>query len=190
VVDPPFDQHQALAPLARLPRSATFVFTDNDALAATIGVWGPPALVLVWDCCAANPRVRRRPLRQMKLCLFYGDVSAYDWRGDLWDRRVPRPERRTTCQLGEVFRLPLVALHRQAAPFHWQKPVDWVRRLIGCLSRGDVLDPFLGSGTSLVAAAQLGRGGVGIERDPAVADLALARLESWLGADGVLEERW
>ena len=45
-----------------------------------------------------------------------------------------------------------------------------------------VLDPFLGAGTTLVAAAQLGCAGVGIEIDPAYADAAMARLEVAAGA--------
>jgi hypothetical protein len=40
-----------------------------------------------------------------------------------------------------------------------------------------VLDPFLGSGTSLLVARQLGRQGIGIELNPKYADLAVKRLE-------------
>ena len=43
---------------------------------------------------------------------------------------------------------------------------------------GDViLDPFMGSGTTLVAAARNGRGGVGIEISPAYFDIAFQRVE-------------
>lgn len=48
--------------------------------------------------------------------------------------------------------------------------------LAGCPSGGLVLDPFAGSGTTLMVAQQLGRRAVGIELNPAYVDLAEQRL--------------
>ncbi len=45
---------------------------------------------------------------------------------------------------------------------------------MGCV----VLDPFLGAGTTLVAAAQLGHKGLGIESDPHYAQTAVSRLQA------------
>jgi DNA modification methylase len=58
------------------------------------------------------------------------------------------------------------------------KPVELVARMIANSSRpGDlVYDPFAGSGTTLVAAHQLGRVGYGVEIDPAYAAVILERL--------------
>jgi hypothetical protein len=50
----------------------------------------------------------------------------------------------------------------------------WVRYL--CPEGGTVLDPFLGSGTTALAALDLGRKAVGIERDPGYFDVAVRRL--------------
>lgn len=60
-----------------------------------------------------------------------------------------------------------------------QKPEKLVARLLLASSRpGDVvLDPFLGSGTTAVAARKLGRRFMGIERSSAYSALALRRLE-------------
>ena len=60
-----------------------------------------------------------------------------------------------------------------------QKPEKLVAKLVLASSRpGDlVLDPFLGSGTTAVVAAKLGRRCVGIEADPAHCLAALRRLE-------------
>jgi site-specific DNA-methyltransferase (adenine-specific) len=44
-----------------------------------------------------------------------------------------------------------------------------------------VLDPFLGAGTTLVAAQRLGLRGIGMEIDPSYADIALKRLTAELG---------
>jgi DNA modification methylase len=40
-----------------------------------------------------------------------------------------------------------------------------------------ILDPFMGSGTTLVACAKLGRKGIGIELDPDYFDIACRRVE-------------
>jgi len=67
------------------------------------------------------------------------------------------------------------------APF----PVELPSRLIRAFSfRGEtVLDPFLGSGTTLLAAASLGRHGIGYEIVPEIAERAVERLanEGWGG---------
>jgi modification methylase len=61
-----------------------------------------------------------------------------------------------------------------------QKPEALLHRIILASSHsGDVvLDPFLGSGTSAVAAKRLGRAFIGIERDAVYAEAARARLNS------------
>lgn len=59
------------------------------------------------------------------------------------------------------------------------KPLKLMAYLITLFSReGDtVLDPFVGSGTTAVAAEQLGRKGIGIEREAEYAEIARARVE-------------
>ena len=42
---------------------------------------------------------------------------------------------------------------------------------------GSILDPFMGSGTTGVAAVQLGRSFTGIEREPKYFDIACRRIE-------------
>lgn len=63
-----------------------------------------------------------------------------------------------------------------------QKPLALIRHLVAASSRpGDpILDPFLGSGTTALAAEQLGRTWTGIEANPDYATMAGNRLEAWL----------
>lgn len=59
-----------------------------------------------------------------------------------------------------------------------QKPVGILRPLIeySCPPGGIVLDPFCGSGSTLVAAKECGRSAIGIEIDPHYAAIARERL--------------
>ncbi|MGB0410180.1 MAG: DNA-methyltransferase [Pikeienuella sp.] len=59
------------------------------------------------------------------------------------------------------------------------KPQRIVQRLIRNCSDvgGVVLDPFMGSGTTLVACAKLGRKGIGIELDPDYFQIACERVQ-------------
>jgi DNA modification methylase len=69
------------------------------------------------------------------------------------------------------------------------KPVALVERAIGNSSRpGDlVLDPFLGSGTTMIAAERLGRRCYGMEIEPRYVDVAVRRWEEFTGRKAVLE---
>ena len=59
------------------------------------------------------------------------------------------------------------------------KPVKMMEWLVnrGSLKGETILDPFMGSGTTLVACAKLGRKGIGIEIDPDYFDIACRRVE-------------
>jgi DNA modification methylase len=63
------------------------------------------------------------------------------------------------------------------------KPVAMVAdAILDCSTRGDlVLDPFLGSGTTLIAAERVGRRCFGIEIDPAYADTIIRRFQAFTG---------
>lgn len=69
------------------------------------------------------------------------------------------------------------------------KPVALVEDAIRDCSRrkGIVLDPFCGSGTTLIAAERTGRRGFGIELDPLYCDVILRRLRSVCGLHAILE---
>lgn len=70
------------------------------------------------------------------------------------------------------------------------KPVQLVAdAILDCSDRGGVvLDCFLGSGTTLIAAEQVGRRCFGLELDPKYVDLAIQRYRDLTGDDAVLAE--
>ncbi|MEY2975826.1 MAG: hypothetical protein RIR49_2246 [Actinomycetota bacterium] len=92
----------------------------------------------------------------------------------------------------DLWTLPTESARRvgHPAPF----PVELPARLIELYTFEDdlVLDPFMGSGSTLVAASQLGRRAVGYDLDPTYVDLARGRLDreggrrdlGWDGAAG------
>jgi len=69
------------------------------------------------------------------------------------------------------------------------KPVELVERAIRNSSRpGDiVLDPFGGSGTTLIAAEKTGRIGWLIELDPKYVDVIVRRWQDWIGQEAYRE---
>lgn len=60
-----------------------------------------------------------------------------------------------------------------------QKPIALMEWCIGFLpnSAQTILDPFMGSGTTLVACQKLGRNGIGIELDPEYFEIACKRMD-------------
>jgi hypothetical protein len=58
---------------------------------------------------------------------------------------------------------------------------DWSHR------KAIILDAFVGSGTTLIAAETTGRRGYGIEIDPAYCDVTIRRLYAVCGLDAVLD---
>ena len=58
------------------------------------------------------------------------------------------------------------------------KPTGWMRWLVKLVSleTDTILDPFMGSGTTLVAAKQLGRKAIGIEIEERYCEIAVKRL--------------
>jgi DNA modification methylase len=69
------------------------------------------------------------------------------------------------------------------------KPVALVADAMrDCSRRGEiVLDPFMGSGTTILAAERVGRRAYGLEIDPLYVDVAVRRWQSFTGRDALLE---
>ena len=79
----------------------------------------------------------------------------------------------------QFWQLTGASTREHPAPF----PGELAYRLVRMFSFvGDtVLDPFCGTGTTLLSAANAGRNGIGVELDPAYARMAALRLKSEVG---------
>jgi len=99
--------------------------------------------------------------------------------------RKPTPRQRESSRIGkedfhlwfrQIWMLGGASARRQPAPF----PLSLATRLVRMFSfAGDtVLDPFCGTGTTMVAAMQSGRNSIGVEIDAAYCQQAALRLQS------------
>jgi len=145
------------------PIANIFLFCDIDHFfffrdqASTMG-WTPFRTPLIWRKSMSEglaPWGRNGPRRTYE-CIFF----------------ATKGERGLVASPVDV--LEVKRVHRSERIFGAQKPLDLMSQLIECSTiPGDtVLDPFLGSGSSLAAARRLNRNGIGIEMDKATFDLA------------------
>lgn len=115
-----------------------------------------------------------------------GRVGEPGWQTNLFYCEKPRPwERDLGTVPGKAYGLPPAlrsgARNNSATQQNQHptvKPLPIMRALCQtfCKPGGLILDPFLGSGTTLMAAAADGYAGVGFELDPGYADLARDRI--------------
>ena len=107
-------------------------------------------------------------------------LSIVEWKPLLW---YVRDRRRTDAE----YLVDFVEFGREPGGLQtmhdWQQQEAPARFAIEKLTQpGDVvLDPFLGSGTTLAAAVKLGRRGIGVELDPQTLAVATARLADCRG---------
>jgi len=77
-----------------------------------------------------------------------------------------------------IFDYPRASALQDGKVHPTQKPVALMKWCISLLPKADtILDPFLGSGTTGVAAVQMGRNFIGIEREPKYFEIACKRIE-------------
>lgn len=112
--------------------------------------------------------------------------GAYHWQHEpayYAVRRGARPAWIGGRGQGTVWEAPPVRSGAGAdapTPHGTQKPVELMARPMRNHA-GDVYDPFAGSGTTLVAAEQLGRRAYAMELDPRYAQVALERWQAYAG---------
>ena len=76
--------------------------------------------------------------------------------------------------MGSVLRFPGVSPVTRKHPT--EKPAELIIEILGAVPGDLILDPFMGSGTTLLAAKQLGRRAIGIEIEEKYCEIAVKRL--------------
>lgn len=106
----------------------------------------------------------------------------------IWDKVQPMPNfskadiaSSSHLQKTEIVRIPwtnFIATHKKQSNHPCERPVELYRWCINYLPYSEtILDPFMGSGTTGVACAKMGRKFIGIELDPDYFDIACKRIE-------------
>lgn len=101
----------------------------------------------------------------------------------IWDKQQPLNFSLAMCEMAWTNKKGPAKMHRQSVLSYekshpTQKPVELMNFCIEQLGNPEtILDPFMGSGTTGVAAIQMGRKFIGIEREPKYFDIACKRIE-------------
>lgn len=141
-----------------------------------------------WDSCRPDEALQLIAGLDCKKVVWGGNYFADLFpAGDKWlswdkGQRISQSD----CELAytnlrgalRVFTLNRCALMQDGAVHPTQKPVALMEWCLGFLPDAEtILDPFMGSGTTLVACQKLGRKGTGIELDPEYFDIACKRVD-------------
>ena len=135
------------------PRVAMFVWCRWDMLATL----PPPKSFIVWDKGVHSMGDLSHEFgRQWEACAFY-----------------PGPAHEFIYRPVDIIRAMRVSPEKMCHPT--EKPIGAILPLLTS-HKGDVLDPFMGSGTTLRAAKDLGRKAIGIEIEERYCEIAAKRM--------------
>jgi DNA modification methylase len=133
---------------------------------------------LIWSYGLGGSSPRRFARKHDDIFFYAMDPEAY-WfeapRVDATSQRLMGQTKKAT----DVLDVPSINnMAKERTGYPTQKPLALLEMLIGacCPPGGVVLDPCCGSGTTLVAAAALGRSAIGFDRSPSAVSLTHRRL--------------
>jgi len=152
-----------------LPRFAALAFCGHADIVSLNAAFDRPGWLLTWfkrNAPAARKGVVRFCAEYVWAVRFGGACSWH-----LLDTVLDVPNANAGCAGGGE----RIVNHDGKAAHPTQKPVRLMERLL-LPEFGSVLDPFMGSGTTGVACANLGRKFIGIELDPKYFDIACERI--------------
>ncbi len=125
----------------------------------------------IWEKPIGRLWNHSRPIRKHELAWVFGSIEGSDLRqgfGGQHDSIISAMTFQAYCRA-----------HPEAEGHPTQKPLVLVSAMLRSLPPGRVLDPFAGTGTTLIACLEQGRPCVGIEIDERWVEVARRRLERW-----------
>jgi site-specific DNA-methyltransferase (adenine-specific) len=193
ITDPPYgcgkyesDRDDSVIPaLASYPRKAVFAYPE--ILCRWCAAWGEPDEWVTWWPTNKSTARPKGLSKESEAIAIYGPLHEIPMRERADDATCARitEGRGLSVELrkdGDVWRdaSPGMAFNAHLRQHPNEKPVSLMEKLVRlCSSDSDmVLDPFMGSGTTGVACARLGRAFVGIEIDPEHFATACERIEN------------
>jgi hypothetical protein len=180
VTDPPYGIGWDRGPnVGRGSKPQPGIVGDADTASrdAIIAGWLPKPAVVFGSDLATKPAGLRHTLYWHKPpdSGVYGSTTGYRRDVELiflcgtWPRLTTRWSSVLRSQVGGSGQLAARTGHPHT------KPVDLLIELIGRCPPGTILDPFAGSGSTLVAAKSLGRKSIGIEIEERYCEIAATR---------------
>ena len=152
--------------LANVPVLVVYLFTDWRMWINTFdiaeGAGHSVRAMIVWDKGSVGLGMGWRAQHELVLC----GTKA----NGLWDRNMPA--------LGNVISLPRSGNRHHTT----EKPVELIEKILEATPFAtDVYDPFVGSGTTIIAAERQGRASYSMEIEPKYVDVCVARWEAYTG---------
>lgn len=192
VTDPPYGvtdhEWDVVVPAKDWMRcSAAVVFAAEPfATALIMAATLPLAYDLVWvkNTTSNQMNAARQPLRDHERVLLFGrptyrPMKVVRTADEMARLNVEQREKYPEKFAGSVLRFDAVNnRHGDRTAHPSQKPVELMRWLIEAYSAPDdlIVDPFMGSGTTLRAAKDLGRRALGVEREERFCEIAVGRM--------------
>ena len=179
ITDPPYGvSHEASSPNGNASWAGTQIANDADVSVRdraldgfdnviAFGAWRRPPLArahtaFVWDKGPAAGGMNFHA--KFRNCWELGFVRGYAWNDG-------------PMELGIITGCWLPTWESLGREHPHQKPVALLERLVR-KCKGTILDPFMGSGTTGVACANLGRKFIGIEIEPKYFEIACERIDN------------
>jgi DNA modification methylase len=171
--------------------------------------WQRLVLDQMWRVCSGaiyynhKPRVVRRLLRTpldivhlpVRQVIIWDRLSGFNCMDGAympmseWVVLCAKPDwslrHKSASAMGDVWRFPATADPDHPASF----PMELPKRALETSGAASVLDPFMGSGTTGVACAKMGRKFIGIEIEPRYFDIACKRIEAAYAQPDMFIER-
>ena len=148
-----------------------YIWCSKDQIKPIINYFNLPFVILGWGKTNAIPRFNNNYLSNLEYCLYIYDAGRFN--NFAYDRASRYFISAVNMEDKKDFEHPTI------------KPLQFVKNHLqnSCPEGGVILDPFLGSGTTAVAARELNMNYIGFEIDENYYKIACDRLNG-IKADG------